>query len=273
MSPLFDLLFWRFRRSERDVIGMYDYLSRIMTLLTGGEMLNFGYWHDSDSPIQAQERLCHTLGELACLRSGQQVIDMGSGYGAPASTWYERYNPINISCMNINRRQLFNARHGPDAINGTASSIPFCSNSVDRILALESAQHFRPLGRFILEADRVLNDGGILALAVPVLYKTTPASLGLLSLTWPSEHHTREFLISTIRERFEILQECEIGSRVYEPLADYYTAHRDQLKCIIMNNYPWYLERILYKSINSMRRASLNGTIGYMLVSCRKRGR
>ena len=54
------------------------------------------------------------------------------------------------------------------------------NNSVDRVLALESAQHFKPLVDFILESKRVLIKSGLLVMAVPIT--VGDSSLGKLGL-------------------------------------------------------------------------------------------
>ncbi|GBL42160.1 hypothetical protein EMGBD3_15280, partial [Nitrosarchaeum sp.] len=38
-----------------------------------------------------------------------------------------------------------------------STKLPFSDNSVDRVLALESSQHFKPLKDFISESKRILN--------------------------------------------------------------------------------------------------------------------
>ena len=46
------MVLWTFRRNENDVVNLYNTLSPVMQLATGGNMLNFGYWHKDDiSPI------------------------------------------------------------------------------------------------------------------------------------------------------------------------------------------------------------------------------
>ena len=47
-------------------------------------------------------------------------------------------------------------------INSTSTLLPFSENSIERIIALESAQHFKPFSEFISESHRVLKDDGIL---------------------------------------------------------------------------------------------------------------
>jgi ubiquinone/menaquinone biosynthesis C-methylase UbiE len=56
--------------------------------------------------------------------------------------------------------------------------LPIRNNSVDRVIAFESAQHFKPLIQFIQESNRVLDRSGLVVLAMPVI---TNAS-NLLSL-------------------------------------------------------------------------------------------
>lgn len=277
-SPhLIDLFLWTLRRNEHDVIKMYDYLSDVMLLATGGNMLNFGCWSESDSPIEAQHRLTSIFGHMANLGPGQKVIDVGGGYGTPAATWREEYDPIEVLCIDVNRRHLLMQsleRRDTPRIRATATSFPLADGSTDRVLALESAQHFRPLGDFIRESHRVLKNGGVLALAMPVLSRkvVVPLSrLGLLSFTWSSQHYSREFVLSSLEERFEVLEELEIGRKVYDPLATYYIKHRDRLKQLITQRYPSYVEKILFESIKRMKSASKAGTIEYVLVTCGKR--
>ena len=71
---LFELFMWTFRRNEKDVINLYDYLSDVMRLATNGSQLNFGYWNESDTPIQAQNNLCDVFGSMAELKPGLKII-------------------------------------------------------------------------------------------------------------------------------------------------------------------------------------------------------
>ena len=88
-----------------------------------------------------------------------------------------------ISLLNVNRRTLY----------------LFKAECMDRVIALESAQHFKPLIRFIEESRRILrHDVGLLVVAIPVITMAKSSSsskihdfmrLGILSLTWASEHY------------------------------------------------------------------------------------
>lgn len=271
------MLLWTFRRNEQDVVNMYDYLADVMRLATDGDMLNFGYWKDADStPLQAQEELCSMFGKLARLEPGQKVIDIGGGYGTPASMWNIAYDPIDITCVDINMRHLRgrakDQRQKINLVNSTATALPFSADSTDRVLAFESAQHFRPLDKFISESYRVLKSGGMLALAIPVLKvrHIRMAKLGILSMTWSSEHHHIDTVLASLNSRFNIIERQEIGHMVYEPLADYYMANRNSIKQKISGRYPGYVEDVLFRSINKMKSVSQKGVIDYLVVLCQK---
>jgi cyclopropane fatty-acyl-phospholipid synthase-like methyltransferase len=278
INPL-KLLFWTFRRSPEDVIDLYNTLSPVMQLATGGNMLNFGYWTDAADPIDAQRNLCSSVGEMAELHSASRLLDLGSGLGAPAKYWLSRYD-LNIVCVNINRHQLVESNGAGKSItpeklscvNATSVTLPFPDGSADRIVALESAQHFRPLSEFMRECRRVLTPGGSLILAIPVtarpLYGLAKLlRLGILSLTWSSEHYSAQYVRSALAASgFSVSSVNSIGHEVYEPLTDYYLKNRPAIKQRILAKYPAFLEGVLHRSLLKMSRASQAGLIDYLLI-------
>ena len=95
--------------------------------------------------------------------------------------------------------------------------------------------------------------------------------MGILSITWPSEHYSINFVKSLLeKEGFHINDFQKIGSNVYEPLANYYLKNRESLKNKILEKYPSYVEKILYKSIQKMKHVSQKKIIDYVLISCQK---
>lgn len=280
-----DLLLWTFRRSERDVVRMYDYLSDMMRLAAGGSMLNFGCADSAGgaaaaggyTPAGAQSALCAEFAGLARLGPGQVVVDVGSGYGSPAAAWHDEHGPSRIVCVNTSLGQLRGSERRPaaDRMNASAAGLPLRDGSADRVLAFESAQHFRPLSAFAGEARRVLRPGGILALALPVMARggaAETARLGLLALTWSSEHYSANAVLSALGDGFTVSERRMIGGRVYGPLADYYEANRAAMRERILQRYPGYVEGILHKSLARMKAVSDGGVIDYMMVAC-ERGR
>ncbi|WP_246271180.1 class I SAM-dependent methyltransferase [Nitrosopumilus cobalaminigenes] len=272
INPI-DLFLWTFRRNEKDVVNLYSSLSPVMQLATGGSMLNFGYWSkDNSDPISAQNNLCMIFAEMAELSSAQQVVDVGSGLSAPSKLWRDKYPQIKLYDVNINFKQLSfsGTEKNIEFLNSTSTKLPFADNSVDRVLALESAQHFKPLSDFISESKRVLKKSGLLVMAVPVTTENSSiGKLGLLKFTWSSEHYTIDFLKSLITSSgFSISEEKLIGSNVYDPLTDYYLANREELKTSILKNYSPYVEKILFKSLQKMKKASEGKIIDYILLKC-----
>ena len=252
-----------------------------MQLATGGDMLNFGYWEDNDmSPITAQNRLCDITGSMAELDSAKSLLDIGSGLSSPAMKWSSLYPNIEISCVNINYDQLQVAKnllkekssyYQIYGINSTSTMLPFAKNSIDRIIALESAQHFKPFKHFIFESNRIIKKNGILTFAIQVTTKNTNLkNLGILTFTWSSEHYSKDFIINTISEKFHVVEKIQIGSHVFEPLADYYIKNRKKLRRIILMQYPTYVENILFKSILKMKSMSREKVIDYLLIKCLK---
>ncbi|MDE1765264.1 MAG: class I SAM-dependent methyltransferase [Thaumarchaeota archaeon] len=282
-----DVLLWTFRRNEDDVVNLYDSLSSLMQISTEGNMLNFGYWDDDTvHPHKAQVQLCKRIADMAELNTARNVLDVGSGFSEPATIWKTNFPHIKMSCLNVNRTQLGFAssilkensqsshqNHASETINlinSTATKFPFADKSMDRIIALESAQHFKPFSEFVSESRRVLKENGILALAVPVMSQSRSLEmlkLGILSFTWSSEHHGLEDLKKAISDfGFRIQSVDLIGSKVYEPLANYYVKNRKFLRPKILERYPSYVEKILFRSLLKMREVSESRTIDYVLL-------
>ena len=285
-NPL-EIFFWTCRRKERDVVNLYNKLSDLMQLATEGNMLNFGYWNsNTKNPIEAQKQLCTIFGKKAQLNSNQHILDVGSGFGSPSIQWSIDYSAMKISCININFSQLQSSLIKTkneisknsaffNFVNSTATKLPLKNESVERVLSLEAAQHFKPLKNFISESHRILKHNGILALTIPVLLESDSNSiknLGSLYFTWASEHYSKDFLKSTLeQEHFEIKTFENIGNHVYPPLANYYAENRSTIQEKILKHYPSYIEKILYRSLNKMKEVSEKKIIDYVLVSCIKK--
>ena len=273
INPI-DLLLWTFRRNENDVVKLYDALSPIMEVSTGGDMLNFGFWNDSTShPVDAQKQLCMMMGDMAELSSAQIIADVGSGILGPAKIWNSQYPSLEISSVNVNFSQLSSVdSENISKLNSTARLMPFTDSSLDRVIALESAQHFRPIGDFFSESNRILKDDGILALAIPTAIDDANLSnLGILKFTWSSEHYSETQIHNEISKNgFEIIESKNIGKNVYIPLADYYLKNRVELRQKILTRYSKYVEKILFKSMKKMKSSFEKGLIDYSMLKCKK---
>jgi len=272
INPI-DVFLWTFRKNEKDVINLYNTMSPVMQLATGGSMLNFGYWSSKHvDPISAQDNLCDVFGNLSELSTAKNAIDVGSGLSAPSKLWRDSFPDLNLYDVNINFKQLCFSKHQKNIefLNSTSTKLPFNDNSVDRVLALESAQHFKPLSDFIVESKRVLIKSGFLVIAIPITVNDSSiGKLGLLKFTWSSEHYSLDYLKNLITSNgFKIIDEMLIGSDVYDPLANYYVENRKTLSRTILEYYPGYMEKILYKSLLKMKKASQDKIIDYVLLKC-----
>jgi cyclopropane fatty-acyl-phospholipid synthase-like methyltransferase len=324
-NPLNPLL-WTARRSEHDVISLYNYLSGLMRIITKDYCLNFGYWNKGiNSPREAQRRLCSLIADVGDLYSATTVLDIGSGFSVPAIYWKSLFDSLNIVCVDVNLRQLkfgvslqddlkenkitfplskdntkefksslkLELPHSEDTeklsfVNATSTALPFVDNSVDRIIALESAQHFRPLSEFFRESNRILEKNGIFVTAMPVIHNqeyfhgnnifsdvisimSSFFKLGVLSFTWMSEHYNLDYIKSQIVNAGFRSKEIElIGSHVYEPLSKYYIQNREKLQKAILKEYPSHIEKILYKSISKMNELSEKRVIDYAIIRADK---
>ena len=291
------------RRNEHDVVNVYDTFSNLMRIATGGKLLNFGYWtKDIMNPLQAQIQLTKLFGTYGSFEKAQTILDVGSGFSIPALHWIHSYSNLKIYCLNISLKQLKSAnsdigeiQHPEDDklnlsptknidnrifhINSTSTSMPIRNESVDRIAAFESAQHFKPIAQFIHESKRILKNSGQLIMAMPIITNNSDLipfsksyNLGILAVTWASEHYNVSLLESLLRkDDFELSEVESIRAKSYGSLADYYIQNRDRLKSEITKEYPKFLEIILYKSMIKMKIESDRNFINYVLIKATKR--
>jgi cyclopropane fatty-acyl-phospholipid synthase-like methyltransferase len=305
-------ILWITRRNEKDIVDIYNSLTPFVQQALAdpnNNMLNFGYWTPSTSgPLEAQIELCRVVGEFANLQSAKQVIDVGSGFCIPAILWKSMYNNLDIACIDVNLKQLAAALEIPittttiaksdqlymvnknleqtksiSLVNTTATRFPFANNCADTIVALESAQHFKPLAGFLKECRRILIPEGLLVVAIPILgsklsnqsFLRQLAKLGILYFTWASEHYSLDKIKSAMaKEGFEILGIQHIGHNVYEPCADYYIQNRQVLRQRLKTKtlpdtkslLTEFVERIIYTSALKMKDSSQKEIIDYVLI-------
>ena len=293
------------RRNPIDVISIYEAFSDLMNITTGGKLLNFGYWDDvDDNPLDAQIKLTKIIGEFGRFFNSKCILDVGSGYSIPALIWLNDHPTTKILCVNLSYNQIVEGKIIPHQnhlsnlpflrmdlisnyedrisyINSTSTFLAIKNSTMDRVVAFESAQHFRPLKEFINEARRILVQFGMLVMAIPVLAnkpsrKRSPwievRELGILKITWASEHYEMELIKSLLEGNgFEIDEIELIGSDVYQPLANYYTKNRNRLREMILSRYPNYLELLVNWSMSKMKTASEKGIIEYALLRAVKK--
>jgi SAM-dependent methyltransferase len=137
--------------------------------------LNLGLWEGSgtedEAPV-AVRRLVETL--AADLPTGGVILDVGSGLGVQDPVIAEVARPRQLIALNITESQLRQGRAalseaGAHPVAGDAMRIPLTGDSVDGVISVEAAFHFRSRQRFFAEACRVLRPGGVLTMSdVPI---------------------------------------------------------------------------------------------------------
>jgi len=314
------------RRDERAVVNKYQVLTSYARLLTQTNIINFGFWTQETKSIeQAQRALCTLTGKLAELDTARNILDIGSGLSGPAEQWNLEYKfSGSLICIDINYLALKMSRpmyskYGYDKdllvestvktnvtnkkyitnhsgallsrVNATATCLPFRDSFADRIIALESAQHFKSFLEFIRESHRVLKKSGLVVIAIPVVTRPKASGmscrskilnslrnlrvLGILSLTWASEHYDLARIKSIIsQEHFVIKEILCIGQSVYIPLTDFYIQDRKEFRRIILGKHISFLkklvvdiaERIVHRSALKMKQLSLSRNIDYVLI-------
>ncbi len=169
VPPYFDFLIEAFRRGET------------------GRFVHLGHWNvtegfDPEAPpgqnefAQAQDRLNAYLLEMAALRPGLSLLDVGCGFGGTLDAVNRHLSNMDLAGVNVDPRQLELCRQIPPR-NGNrlrweqadACRLPFADASFDRVLCIEAMFHFGSRRAFIAEAARVLKPGGSLVASDIVL--------------------------------------------------------------------------------------------------------
>lgn len=271
VNPL-DVILWNGRHSGKDVVNIYTKFSPMMQIGADTKMLNFGLWRNSTALPDAQKEMSEYVAEFGEFNLANKVLDVGSGFCIPATIWKERFSHLDIFCLDLNFLELKNgSNHIIAQINSSSNNMPFSDESFDRIIALESAQHFVPLEKFFLEARRLLTDNGKLILAMPVTRSPSPFKLGILNITWLSKKYTHRHVLDMIKQTgFSLKKQESIGELVYEPFADYYISNRPALKERLIFAYSKNIENLTFRSMKKMKELSEKKMIDYLLLSLEK---
>lgn len=240
-------LSWLYNPFQRvDVPWVYDLLGTDVAT-ERALYLNLGYWDGAQSLDDACQALVELVAEAAGMGPGDQVLDVGFGFGDQDLHWMDRYQPARIVGLNITASQVEVARgrvrsaglaERIDLQLGSATAIPFPVGTFDKVVALECAFHFVTREVFFAEASRVLRPGGRLVLADILPLPPEPGRWGRLVQRWSWREVARKFVIPSantyLRDRyaeklaaqgFRVVRLESIRDRVYAPLHQYLRRH------------------------------------------------
>lgn len=136
--------------------------------------LNLGYWKEARTYPDACVAMVELLGTRAGLQPGDEVLDVGVGFGEQDLVLLDRFKlsritAIDITPVHIDKGRERVAKRGLenqiDIRLGSATAMDFPDASFDKVLALECAFHFDTRDQFLREAFRVLKPGGSIAIA------------------------------------------------------------------------------------------------------------
>lgn len=230
---------------------IYDLLSTAW-VTERGHYLNLGYWRRAVNIEEASDALAMLVAETASMGEGDVVLDCGFGFGDQDILWAQTLRPHQIIGLNITASQVIVARDRiaaaglqdlVDLRHGSATEMAVESQSVDRVVALESAFHFRTRERFFREAWRVLRPGGRLVTAdiIPLPSASALSTLLKQRLTWslaaskfviPAENAYSRlgYHSKLVRCGFEQVKVESIRDHVYAPLHQYLTDHPQRIE-------------------------------------------
>jgi tocopherol O-methyltransferase len=137
-----------------------------------GDHVHHGYWVTGrESVEEAVESLINLLADRLDLMPGQQVCDIGCGYGATAQYLAGRHKlhvtGVTVSGSQAKQAQTRIAAAGSMSIHHMDwLANDLAANRFDRAYAIESSEHMPDKQRFFDEAFRTLKPGGLFAICV-----------------------------------------------------------------------------------------------------------
>jgi microcystin synthetase protein McyJ len=136
--------------------------------------LNLGYWEHARTYPEAAADLARKLARAARFCATDTVLDAGFGFGEQDLLWVREFDVariigVNVTPLHVETAKARVAARGLseriDLRLASATEIPLAAESVDKVVALESAFHFPTRERFFEEAQRILKPGGRIATA------------------------------------------------------------------------------------------------------------
>jgi len=137
--------------------------------------LNFGLWENGNADyVKAAQNLVHRMGRLLGLNSDSRLLDVAPGMGTQDIYLLENFAPQSIDGLDVTWKHIEHGRRRAQEANaeervrfhhGTAIELPFPDNNFTHVLSIEGPEHFDTREKFLREAHRVLQPGGVIAMA------------------------------------------------------------------------------------------------------------
>lgn len=151
------------------VIEHYDVVSPYYRSLWG-EHLHHGYWITGDEPKEkAQLQLIEHLAQLAQIKQGAEILDIGCGFGASslylAKTFVASVTGITISSVQVEMaRQAAAAQRLKAQFLLMDAEVMTFKKEFDVLWSVESISHYQDREKFFASAAKLLKPDGVFAL-------------------------------------------------------------------------------------------------------------
>lgn len=202
--------------------------------------VNMGFWKEisqikPDSIHHANREMFRIVSEAARFsEEDSHVVDAGCGFATNIKYCIENHCIQKITGLNVSPFQIewgnrllnkSGLSHKGEVINGSATDMPFASESIDRVVSIEAAFHFETRETFFEEVKRVLKPGGILSMADLIVCTPKSALQKLFvkslskTLHVPKEnvYNYEEYVDLAHKSGLEILHIETIGKEVTVP--------------------------------------------------------
>ncbi len=170
--------------ADRKSWGSHAHERKVESLYGGGVenylghhdgYLNFGLWEDGITDyVKAAENLVHRMGTILGLGEDSKLLDVAPGMGTQDIFLSQSFSPHSIDGLDVTWGHVEHGRRRSreagleDRVrfsHGTATKIPFPDQTFTHVLSIEGPEHFDTREEFLHEAQRVLQPGGVIAMA------------------------------------------------------------------------------------------------------------
>jgi tocopherol O-methyltransferase len=158
------------RVTSGEIRGHYDEFAWIYRVCWGHHIHHGWFANGQGNRQKAQELLLHHCAELAGVRRGMRVADVGCGHGGTARFLAKEYE-CSVFGLTLSEKQLRIARrlsrshHRVEFQLGDAEHHPFPNAEFDLVWNMESSEHFFDKAAYFRKVAATLRPGGTLLLA------------------------------------------------------------------------------------------------------------
>jgi tocopherol O-methyltransferase len=210
-----------------------------------GEHVHHGLWRSwRDTPEQAVERLIDHVASALRVGAGDEVVDVGAGYGGTARYLAARYG-VRVTGYTVSAaQQAFAQRNAVPGVeillrDWHANERPDCS--ADAVLAIESTEHLADLPLALAEMRRVLKPGGRVAICAWLAAQEVPR-WQRRALLEPIVREGRLATLATPSEYRRLLEAAGFAGVTFEDLSG-----------AVARTWTVCLERLAWKLVSDAR--------------------